>query len=164
MYPRHMQMQEVSRVLVTDGLGFWLFADIFNSQRAISIRSFATPIRCPVPRKKRYRYPMETGDIRYQVFSSAPTETRQYEQQVVSVMTTQEQDKLCRTCIHTLSTDSQTPRPAKYSFECLLFCRQRGQGLLPAGNASPEMERQRIQADGGGNTMPALAAVRCVCG
>lgn len=27
-HPRHMQMQEVSRVLVTDGLGFWLFADI----------------------------------------------------------------------------------------------------------------------------------------
>ena len=104
-----MQMQEVSRVLVTDGLGFWLFADIFNSQKSHIYSVICNTDPLPCPQEKGYRYPMETGDIRYQVFSSAPTETRQYEQQVVSVMTTQEQDKLCRTCIHTLSTDSQTP-------------------------------------------------------
>lgn len=108
-------------MLVTDGLGFWLFADIFNSQKSHIYSVICNTDPLPCPQEKGYRYPMETGDIRYQVFSSAPTETRQYEQQVVSVMTTQEQDKLCRTCIHTLSTDSQTPRPAKYSLSVLLL-------------------------------------------
>lgn len=36
-------------------------------------------------------------------------------------MTTQEQDKLCRTCIHTLSTDSQTPQTSQVFFECFTF-------------------------------------------
>lgn len=121
VYPRHMQMQEVSRVLVTDGLGFWLFADIFNSQKSHIYSVICNTDPLPCPQEKGYRYPMETGDIRYQVFSSAPTETRQYEQQVVSVMTTQEQDKLCRTCIHTLSTDSQTPQTSQVFFECFTF-------------------------------------------
>lgn len=121
VYPRHMQMQEVSRVLVTDGLGFWLFADIFNSQKSHIYSVICNTDPLPCPQEKGYRYPMETGDIRYQVFSSAPTETRQYEQQVVSVMTTQEQDKLCSTCHHTLSTDSQTPQTSQVFFECFTF-------------------------------------------
>ena len=108
-------------MLVTDGLGFWLFADIFNSQKSHIYSVICNTDPLPCPQEKGYRYPMETGDIRYQVFSSAPTETRQYEQQVVSVMTTQEQDKLCRTCIHTLSTDSQTPQTSQVFLECFTF-------------------------------------------
>ena len=104
-----------------DGLGFWLFADIFNSQKSHIYSVICNTDPLPCPQEKGYRYPMETGDIRYQVFSSAPTETRQYEQQVVSVMTTQAQAKLCRTCIHTLSTDSQTPQTSQVFFECFTF-------------------------------------------
>ena len=67
VYPRHMQMQEVSRVLVTDGLGFWLFADIFNSQKShiYSVICNTDPLPCPQEKDTGIPWRQEISDTRY---------------------------------------------------------------------------------------------------
>lgn len=121
VYPAEMKMREVSRVLVTDGLKFWLFADIFRSAEphAYSVICNTDPIA--QPEDGACQYAMQTGDITYRVLSDAQTREKQYTQQVVSVMTTQEQDKMCHTSIHTLVTESDTPQTDQVFFECFTF-------------------------------------------
>ena len=68
-----------------------------------------------------YYYPMETGGITYTVFSDQEICSDQYTQEVVSVMTTQEPDKLCRTFINTLSFQSAAPTRKQTLIECFTF-------------------------------------------
>lgn len=121
VYPAEFKMREVSRLLVTDGLKFWLFADIFNSELPHMYSVICNTDPAAKLEDGAYWYAMQTGDTVYRVFSDAQTRGKQYTQQVVSVMTTQEQDKLCHTCLNTLATESAGPQTAQVFFECFTF-------------------------------------------
>lgn len=121
VYPADLGMDEVSRIFVTDGLGFWVFVDIFNSAKPhiYSVVSNTEPLG--IGENGVYRYKMKDGDISYSIFSNGSLLFRQYNQQIVSVMTTQEPDKVCKTQINTLVSQSAEPVTSQVFFECFTF-------------------------------------------
>lgn len=121
VYPAELKMREVSRLLVTDRLEFWILVDVLSGDEP---HIFSTI--CNTDQKGRLGedgcvYPMETGAIRCRVFSDRPFRQRQYGQEVVSVMTSQEPDKVCRTALETLRTDSAGPERTQVFFQCFTF-------------------------------------------
>lgn len=121
MYPKEMQMQEVSRLLITDGLKFWAFADVLRSSLPHTYTVICNTDRGGQPDKKCLVYPMQTGDIRYRVLSTAPTSCKQYQQNIVGVMTTQEPDKVCRVSMQTAAISSQNKEKTQVFFEVFTF-------------------------------------------
>jgi len=124
VYPANQEMQEVSRVLMTDGLRFWVFVDVLRS-----LQPHIYTVICNTDVQSRRDelsawYPLQGGDLRYQVFSDRPFQQKQYQQHVSSVMTTQEQDKKCETDIQTLATHSQEPEEEQIFFECFSFANE----------------------------------------
>ena len=122
IYPKALNMKEVSRLMFTDGLAFWIFVDVCRSGKTHKYQLISnTDQRAVEAGKGSYIYPMDTGNIRYTVFSDAEMDTRQYQQEVVSVMTTQEPDKVCKTEIETLAFESSFPVQEQIFFECFTF-------------------------------------------
>ena len=122
IYPKALNMKEVSRLMFTDGLAFWIFVDVCRSGKAHKYQLISnTDQRAVEVEKGSYIYPMDTGNIRYTVFSDTEMETRQYQQEVVSVMTTQEPDKVCKTEIETLAFESGSAVQEQIFFECFTF-------------------------------------------
>lgn len=121
VYPEALEMREVSRLLLTDGLKFWVFADVFTSGG-----EHRYGVVCNTDPKGRVEkdgtvYPMATGDIRCRVFSRVPVQQRQYPQEIVSIMTTQEKDKVCRTSMNTMVTETEQPCSSQVFFETFTF-------------------------------------------
>lgn len=122
IYPKALEMKEVSRLLFTDGLSFWIFADVCRSEKPHRYQLISnTDRKAEEVGKNRFRYPMDTGDIYYRVFSDKEIEAKQYGQEVVSVMTTQEPDKVCKTSIETLALESASMEKEQIFFECFTF-------------------------------------------
>ena len=122
IYPKSLNMKEVSRLMFTDGLAFWIFVDVCRSGEPHKYQLISnTDQRAVEAGKGSYIYPMDTGNIRYTVFSDTEMETRQYQQEVVSVMTTQEPDKVCKTEIETLAFESGFAVQEQIFFECFTF-------------------------------------------
>lgn len=122
IYPKEQEMKEVSRLLFTDGLSFWIFADVCRSEKPHLYQLISnTDLQAEAISQNCYRYPMETGPIRYTVFSDKEMTSRQYGQEVVSVMTTQEPDKVCKTFIKTLAFESAAPSKEQIFMECFTF-------------------------------------------
>lgn len=122
IYPKALNMKEVSRLMFTDGLAFWIFVDVCRSGKPHKYQLISnTDQRAVEAGKGSYIYPMDTGNIRYTVFSDTEMETRQYQQEVVSVMTTQEPDKVCKTEIETLTFESGSAVQEQIFFECFTF-------------------------------------------
>ena len=121
VYPENLKMKEVSRLLVTDQLKFWVFADVFTSEREHRYEVVCNTDPQGRLEKDGVIYSMATGDIRYQLFSQAPVRQRQYPQKIVSIMTSQEQDKVCRTSMNTLITETEQPQLSQVFFEVFTF-------------------------------------------
>lgn len=122
IYPDALRMREVSRVLFTDQLSFFVFIDVCDSEVEHSYQIISnTDGRARKRNEHTYRYPMKTGDITYTVFSDGEIRAKQYTQEVTSVMTTQEPDKVCRTLIQTLAFESCEIGKAQTFYECFTF-------------------------------------------
>ena len=122
IYPEELGMKEVSRLLFTDQLYFFLFIDVCMSDREHTYRILSnTDMTAQKQDGHTYYYPMETGGITYTVFSDHGICSDQYTQEIVSVMTTQEPDKLCRSFINTLSFQSASPTKKQTFIECFTF-------------------------------------------
>ena len=116
--PESLRMQEISRLLITDGLRFGIFVDVLRSETPHRYTVLSNTDRPAMAEGCAWRYPMTGGDILYRVSSDGAVTARQYEQQVTSVMTTQEPDKVCRTRIHTLAHVSAEPQCEQILIEC----------------------------------------------
>lgn len=121
VYPEALEMREVSRLLLTDGLKFWVFADVFTSGGEHRYGVVCNTDPEGRVEKDGIVYPMATGDIRCRVFSQWPVRQRQYPQEIVSIMTTQEKDKVCRTSMNTLVTETEQPCSSQVFFEAFTF-------------------------------------------
>ena len=122
IYPTALGMDEVSRMLFTDGLSFWIFADVCRSGKPHRYQLVSnTDRKAEEAEAGSFIYAMDTGNIRYTVFSDKELQTKQYQQEVVSVMTTQEPDKVCKTSIETLSFESCSMEKEQIFFECFTF-------------------------------------------
>lgn len=121
VYPKDLKMKEVSRTLFTDGLKFWIFVDVCRSETPHIYGLISNTDQAARKDGNGYRYPMKTGDIHYRVFSDKGLQTKQYRQEVVSIMTSQEPDKVCRTAVETLSHGSAAPEKEQIFFQCFTF-------------------------------------------
>ncbi|NNJ30992.1 DUF4962 domain-containing protein [Lacrimispora defluvii] len=122
IYPEEFGMKEVSRLLFTDELFFFLFVDVCVSDRNHIYRIISnTDMPAQKQNDHTYYYPMETGGITYTVFSDQEICSKQYSQEIVSVMTSQEPDKLCSSYINTLSFQSVAPTKKQTLIECFTF-------------------------------------------
>ena len=122
IYPRALSMKEVSRTLFTDGLNFWVFVDVCRSDEAHIYQLISNTVPKAVKAKETgYLYPMQSGNIRYTVFSDKKVQEVLYDQDVVAVMTTQEPDKVCHSHIETLCTKSAEKVCNQVFFECFTF-------------------------------------------
>ena len=72
-------------------------------------------------RRTLYLHPMQSGNIRYTVFSDKNVQEVLYDQDVVAVMTTQEPDKVCHSHIETLRTQSAEKVCNQVFLECFTF-------------------------------------------
>ena len=134
IYPDELGMKEVSRLLFTDRLSFFVFIDVCVSDREHLYRIISNTDK---PAQKlghdTYCYPMETGNITYTVFSDHKTCSKQYTQEIVSVMTTQEPDKVCKTSINTLAFESAFPVKQQTFIECFTFAGENTEILFEEG-------------------------------
>ncbi|WP_215701718.1 DUF4962 domain-containing protein [Clostridium sp. MCC353] len=122
IYPKALEMKEVSRLFFTDGLTFWVFADVCRSEKPHRYQLISNTDReAEEVEKNSFRYPMDTGTVSYRVFSDKEIKAKQYGQEVVSVMTTQEPDKVCKTSIKTLAMESASMEKEQIFFECFTF-------------------------------------------
>ena len=122
VYPKTLKMQEVSRMLFTDGLAFWIFVDVCKSKNPHRYQLISnTDQKGERVEENSFRYAMQTGDILYTVFSDKKMQREQYQQEVVSVMTTQEPDKVCRVSMQTLCFASAVQQTEQIFFECFTF-------------------------------------------
>ena len=121
IYPVGLEMREASRLLLTDGLRFWAFADILSSGHDHTYTVVCNTDRVAQKEGNSYHYKMDTGDIFYHVFSDGPIRERQYSQEIVSVMTTQAPDDVCRTFMQTLVNENVTPKSTQIFFETFTF-------------------------------------------
>lgn len=122
IYPKALKMNQVSRTLFTDGLGFWVFVDICSSKEEHIYQLISnTDHKAEEKPDGTFVYPMETGNIRYAVFSNKGMTHTAYDQNIVAVMTTQEPDKVCRAHIETLATRSSEKQKDQVFFECFTF-------------------------------------------
>lgn len=121
VYPAKQEMQEVSRALITDGLRFWVFVDLLRSTQPHTYSLICNTDRRAQLDGQTAVYPLMGEELSYHVYSDRPVCQKQYQQQVESVMTTQEQDKKCRTEIQTLATCSSAPEKEQVFFECFTF-------------------------------------------
>lgn len=122
IYPKELQMEEVSRLFVTDGLAFWVFVDICRSRLPHIYQIISnTDQQAEKEGENAFLYPMRTGDIHYKVYSNKMVNWETFNQEVVSVMTTQEPDKVCRTDIRTLCAKSAEPQTCQIFYQCFTF-------------------------------------------
>lgn len=149
VYPMALGMKEVSRLLVTDGLKFWVFVDVLHSDQPHIYSLICNTDRKGLPAGAGFDYPMEGGTVRYQVFSDRPIHARQYSQQVVSVMTTQEPDKVAKTDIQTLRTESTEPERGQVFFECFTFADTPARAWAQGRSLTMECGAQRWRIDVG---------------
>lgn len=149
VYPATLGMKEVSRLLVTDALKFWVFVDVLHSDEPHIYSVICNTDLKGASADGGYDYLLPGGAIRCQVFSDRPIHARRYSQQVVSVMTTQEPDKVSQTDIETLRTESAQRERSQVFFECFTFSdtptRVRAQGR----SLTIECNGQRWQIDVG---------------
>lgn len=122
IYPKNLKMREVSRTLFTDGLTFWAFVDVCKSEDAHTYQIISnTDRKAEKNEDGSYTYVMESGNIRYHVFSDKAIHDKFYHQDIVAVMTTQEPDKVCRSYIQTLAIESDCKEKEQVFVECFTF-------------------------------------------
>ena len=122
IYPDELQMTEVSRLLFTDQLSFFIFIDVCKSRLPHHYRIISnTDMEAVRQSGNEYQYPLDSGCIKYTVFSETGLQAEQYEQEVISVMTTQEPDKVCKTRIRTLAFETADQVKEQIFIQCFTF-------------------------------------------
>ena len=122
IYPDKLQMTEVSRLLFTDQLSFFVFIDVCKSELPHCYRIISNTDMAAEPGEgQSYSYPLDTGCIKYTVFSDHEIKFDQYSQEVVSIMTSQEPDKVCRTSLRTLACETAAPTREQVFVQCFTF-------------------------------------------
>lgn len=125
IYPDDFCMNEVSRLLFTDNLSFFVFLDICDSDKEHKYQIISNT-DMQVQKQKNgmehaFCYPMGQGMVKYTVFSDQDLIEKQYIQEISSVMTTQEPDKRCTSTIQTLMMESAMKVKRQVFFECFTF-------------------------------------------
>lgn len=137
IYPNALAMKEVSRLLFTDGLSFFVFIDVCSSEIEHKYQIISNTDLAAVQKEENvYCYPMEHGNMIYTVYSDQEIAAKQYTQEVVSVMTTQEPDKVCTTVINTLAFESVNKVKKQCFVECFTFEADGTQIVYEAGMLS----------------------------
>ena len=122
IYPDELRMTEVSRLLFTDRLRFFIFIDVCKSELPHRYRIISnTDMAAEQRNDQAYSYSLDNECIKYTVFSDCKIEPSQYCQEVVSVMTTQEPDKVCRTSISTLAFETVAKTREQVFVQCFTF-------------------------------------------
>ncbi len=121
IYPWELEMREVSRLLITDGLKFWVFVDVMRSDKPHIFEVIRNTDTAAELTGDGALYRMASGNVRCRTFSDLPLKATQYEQTVISNMTPQEPDKLTRSDMKTLSLASESPTCEQVFFECFTF-------------------------------------------
>lgn len=125
IYPSALNMKEVSRLLFTDGLKFWVFVDVCRSDTEHIYSLICNTDKKAVEKGLgHFVYEMESDPLVYQVFSDRGVQWKTYGQKVESIMTSQEPDKVCRTDIQTLVTESCSKERAQIFYECFSFAEE----------------------------------------
>lgn len=150
VYPVEQDMREVSRLLFTDGLKFWVLVDVLHSEKPHIYSALCNTELKAVPGEGGYVYPMKTGEISLRVFSDRPTRARQYDQQVAAVMTPQEPDKLTRTTIQTLRLESAGPETDQVFFQCFAFAEDRAETWAQGRSLTVKCDGRTYRFDVGG--------------
>lgn len=122
IYPDELQMTEVSRLLFSDQLAFFIFIDVCKSELPHQYRIISnTDMEARPQSDGSYLYPLKSGCIKYTVFSDNEIKAVQYQQEVVSVMTTQEPDKVCKSSINTLAFETAGRVKKQMFIQCFTF-------------------------------------------
>ncbi len=111
IYPPALNMQEVSRTLITDeNLNFIIFLNNFESTTKHQYEIICNTEQMPVHVSPMH-FTVAMADEKANYFLHSPQEisVRQYKQNVTAVMTTQEPDKVCKVEINTTATISKSP-------------------------------------------------------
>jgi hypothetical protein len=118
MYPEALGMKSVSRFVFTDKLDFVLMIDSFSSNQfhTYSIVS-NTDSKAQEEREGRYTY--QNGKAVYTVLSDKDIEPTYQENKIVSVMTTQEPDKVCTVLQQCLIHSSVEKQNRQMFIECI---------------------------------------------
>lgn len=133
VYPAEQSMKEVSRLLFTDGLKFWVFVDVFRSDRKHRYQVISNTDPKAQGEQGSYVYRLGNDHIYYNVFSNKAVQNREYTQNVESVMTTQEPDQVCTTSMNTLVTESCFLEKEQIFYECFTFDEESGVSLEKDG-------------------------------
>lgn len=134
IYPDELQMSEVSRLLFTDQLAFFIFIDVCKSELPHKYRIISnTDMAAERQSDGSYIYPLKSGGIKYMVFSDSEIEAVRYQQEVVSVMTTQEPDKVCKSSISTLAFETAARVREQMFVQCFTFAAEPAELRLEAG-------------------------------
>lgn len=121
VYPKNQKMREVSRTLITDGMKFLVFADVFYSDEAHIYSTICNTDQRATESGGNFRYCLGNQPLIYQIFSDQTVAYQQYNQHVTSVMTTQEPDKKCEVNIQTLAAASEEKQYSQVFFEYFTF-------------------------------------------
>lgn len=134
IYPDELQMTQVSRLLFTDELAFFLFIDVCKSKLPHKYRIISnTDATAEQQSDGSYIYPLKSGCIKYTVFSDREIRALRYRQEVVSVMTTQEPDKVCKSSISTLAFETAAQAEEQMFIQCFTFAEEPAELELEAG-------------------------------
>lgn len=107
IYPVDLKMKEVSRIVFTDELNYFILIDTFESEKTHAYTSVFNSDCFAEQTSDGYVYRLLNEKLYYRCFSEDEVTVRQFSQEVKSVMTTQEPDNFCRTVLHTLCVDTK---------------------------------------------------------
>lgn len=107
IYPLVLDMKEVSRTVITDNLDFIIMVDEFKSDKPHIYSANYNLDSDPIVNNNKLDY-IELGDkLNLEVFSNEKINYCYFDQEVRSVMTTQEPDKICYTKLHTVMAKTE---------------------------------------------------------
>ncbi len=111
IYPKKLKMNEVSRTIITsEKLDFILMLNNMKSDENHTYSLVCNTEKMLLEKSANsYTMPMGEDEAAYFVYSDDEITSKQYEQKITAVMTTQEPDKVCVVDINTTQTLSKTP-------------------------------------------------------
>lgn len=107
IYPKALEMDEVSRFVFTDNLEYIVIVDNLKSKKEHVYSAIFNSDKFPQKQTNgSYLYENLFEKLHYVCYSKNELNLKLLKQEVKSVMTTQEPDKVCTTILHTMSVNS----------------------------------------------------------
>lgn len=121
IYKEAAKMTEVSRTVFSDDLEFMVFLDRFVSKEDHKFSVISnTNNHATKNFENAYTYALNNKQLGYVIHSDVEITEKQYDQDVVGVMTTQEPDKVCRVEIKSLYFETKQACKKAVMFECFV--------------------------------------------